>query len=48
MTLLLWLVRLVLPGLMVVGLLIDSRSQLEADDLESVTGLETELSLIHI
>ena len=42
MTLLLWPIRLVLPALMVVGLLIDDRSQVDADDIENTTGLETE------
>ena len=42
MTLLLWPIRLVLPALMVVGLLVDARSQLDADDIENTTGLETE------
>ena len=42
MTLLLWPIRLVLPALMVVGLLIDDRSQVDADDIENTTGIETE------
>ncbi|MFL2986081.1 MAG: hypothetical protein EVA19_06685 [Acidimicrobiales bacterium] len=42
MTLLLWLARLALPTLMVVGLLIDTRFQIAAEDIEKTIGLETE------
>ncbi|RZP36191.1 MAG: hypothetical protein EVA19_07980 [Acidimicrobiales bacterium] len=41
MTLLLWLARLALPALMVAGLSVDTRFQIDADDVEETIGLET-------